>query len=153
MLSVPPAPCTQTSKRKKEARNFINKNLAELIQRVNSIDAKSGMAGFLNESDADYNESQDFKDDRHLTQHAMERRIGLLDDILPSDCKLRNTTLKGRATCDPYRGCYGAYPAGCMFCTKLKHGEQNCPTKTKHGLKRQKVSSSEVQDSKFQKTK
>ena len=148
MVSVPPAPCTQTSTRTKGARNFINKHLAELIQRANTIDAKKGIAGFVNDLDTNYSDTSDFKDERHLSQQAMERRIGLLDDILPSESKLKNSILKGRPTGEPYRGCYGAHPAGCMFCTKLNHGENNCPTKSKHGTKRHTVSGSELQDSK-----
>ena len=151
ILSVPPAPCTQTSPRKKEARDFVNNHLAKLIQHVNTIDTKTGMAGFLNKSDADYNQSLDFKDERHLSKLAMERRISLLDDILPENRKLKNSILKARPTCDPYRGCYGAYPAGCTFCTKLSHGEDECPTKKKHGLKRQGVSGSIITDAKAQK--
>ena len=148
MLSVPPAPCTQTSTIKKTARNFINKHLGDLVQRANTIDAKKGIAGLVNESDADYRGDTNFKDERHLSQRAMERRIGLLEDILPSDSKLKHPMLKGRATGEPYRGCYGAHPAGCMFCTKLNHGEQTCPIKLKQGTKRQTVSGSDLHDPK-----
>jgi len=150
MLSVPPAPCTQTSKRKQEARNFINKSLAEMVQRANSIDAKTGTAGFLTESDTDYNESLDFKDDRHLSSHAIERRIALIDGILPDNRKLRTTKLKARATCEPYRGCYGAFPAGCMFCTQMNHTEQDCTKRKTHGKKRGTVSGTDEQDTKIQ---
>ena len=152
-LSVPPAPCTQTSERKIRARNFINTHIAKLVERANSLDNKTGTAGCVGEADTSYDTSTDFQDERHLTQRAMERRISLLDDILPSNRKLRNpTTLTARPTCDPYRSCYGAYPAGCMYCTKLKHSEEECPMRKKQGLKRSVVSGSDIQDPKSQRT-
>ena len=151
MLGVPPAPCTQTSARKRNARLFVNKSLTELVQRANTIDTKPGRASFLSEADTDFTESLDFKDERHLSEHAMERRIALIDGILPDKCKLKSMKLKARATCGPYRGCYGAYPAGCMFCTEMNHSEQDCPRKHKHGQKRQEVSGSDEQNSKYTK--
>ena len=147
MLSIPPVPCTQMSTRKKEARDFINNHIVELVRRANTIDSKPGTAGLLTESDASYNSSTDFKDERHLTQLAMKRRISQLDQILPENRRLRNTMLKARPTCDPYRACYGAYPAGCNYCTKLNHSELDCPLKKK-GMKRQNVSGSETHDPK-----
>ena len=155
MLSVPPAPCTQTSDRKRKAREFINKQIGELITRANTTNkqsGKTGIAGLVEEPDNSYDQTRDFIDERHLTQQAMERRISQIDDILPSENKLRNSILKARATCHPYRACYGAYPAGCNFCTKLNHGEQNCPTKIKHSGKRLTVSGSEEQVTKRGKT-
>ena len=146
MLSIPPVPCTQTSTRKKEARDFINNNIAEIVRRANTIDSKSGTVGLLIEPEASYNATTDFKDERHLTQLAMERRISQLDEILPENRRLRATTLTARPTCDPYRACYGAYPAGCNYCTKLNHSEYECPLKIKQqGTKRPNVSGSELQ--------
>ena len=154
MLSIPSVPCTQMSTRKKkEARKFINNHIVKLIRRANTIDSKPGTAGLLTESDASYTSSTDFKDERHLTQLAMERRISQLDQILPENRRLRNNMLKARPTCDPYSACYGAYPAGCNYCTKLNHSEQDCPLRKKQqGTKRQNVSGSEMQDPKVTKT-
>ena len=154
MLTVPPVPCTQTTTRKKEARVFVNNQIAHLVQRVNAIDSKPGTAGILIESDSSYNPETDFKDDRHLTQQAMERRISKLDEILPQSRKLRSTILKSRATCDPYRGCYGAHPAGCNYCTFFNHNVQGCGERKKNaqGTKRPTVSGSNSPGSKSQKT-
>ena len=153
LLTVPPVPCTQETQRKKEARVFINNNIAHLIQRVNAIDSNPGAAGMVIESDSSYNSETDFKDDRHLTQHAMERRISNLDEILPEGRKLRSTILKSRATCDPYRGCYGAHPAGCKYCTCLNHDVQACRPRLVEGKKRPNVSGSSSPDPKAQRTR
>ena len=128
LLSVPPVPCTQSSKETKDARNFINTNFSKLIQRT-LTKCSAGMAAYLEENDGNYNQATDFVDERHLSQIAIERRISLLDEILPEGHKLKSPTLKARPTCEPYRGCYGTYPFGCHFCTKLSHSEDSCPAK------------------------
>jgi hypothetical protein len=87
------------------------------------------MAAYLDENDGNYNQATDFVDERHLSQIAIERRISLLDEILPEGQKLKSPTLKARPTCEPYRGCYGTYPFGCNFCTRLSHSEDSCPIK------------------------
>jgi len=82
----------------------------------------------------------------------MERRIGKLDYVLSDNRKLRNPVLKARPTCDPYWGCYGAHPAGCMYCTKLSHSEQDCPCPTNSDPKKRRVvSGSDTKEAKVQK--
>ena len=154
LLSVPPAPCTQITQSTKDSRLFINKHLSAIVERANTIDAKTGIAGFIAEADSSYDQETDFTDDKHLSQHAMERRIGKLDDVLSDNRKLRNPVLKARPTCDPYRGCYGAYPAGCMYCTKVGHSEQDCPCPTiSASKKRREVSGSDMNEAKVQKNR
>ena len=128
LLSVPPAPCTQISKVTKEARTFINNNLSKLAQRT-MAKKSTGMAAYLEENDGNYNQATDFVDDKHLSPIAIERRISLLDEILPEGHKLKSLTLNARPTTRPYRGCYGTYPTGCNYCTRLNHNEHNCPEK------------------------
>ena len=146
IVSVPPAPCTQTD-RGKEARRFINTRLALLADTLKSKKASFKIV-FIDENEGNFNQSTDFSDDKHLSQLAVERRISLLDEALPEGKKIKSMALKARPTCEPYRGCYGAYPVGCNFCTRLKHGESGCPKKKKTipGHIRKQVSSSEVQE-------
>jgi len=141
VLSLSPTPITTSTKERKEGRNFINKNLSDLVQRV--IAKKSaGMAAFIEENEGNYNAATDFEDERHLTPLAIERIIGKLDEILPSSQRLKDARLKGKPTCKPYRGCYGTYPTGCNFCTTLNHTEQRCNMKN-GGNKRNRSSGSE----------
>ena len=138
LLSVPPVPATTSTKQRKEARGFINKNLSGLVQRL-AKKSTSGKAAFIEENDANYNPATDFTDDRHLTPMAMERLISKMDEIMPENQKLKNEDLKERPTCEPYRGCYGTYPIGCSFCTGLMHGEGTC--RVKQGLDKRNRSS------------
>ena len=106
------------------------------------------MVRFLEENEGNFNPTTDFKDDKHLSQLAVERRLSLIDEILPKGKKIRNPSLSARSTCAPYRGCYGAYPVGCNFCcTKMKHSEADCPKKnptTSASQIRKNVSSSDI---------
>ena len=152
MLPVPPAPCTQVSTSKKKARVFVNDAIMHLIKKVNQGDSKPGSVGILTESDGEYDMETDFTDERHLSKHAMERRLSCLDDILPEGKKLRTSTLSARATCDPYRGCYGAHPAGCIICTGMNHNAHTCKFSEKLRGKRDKVSGSQSPEHKSQRT-
>ena len=89
----------------------------------------TGMAAFIYENDGNYNANTDFSDERHLTPLAVERMLYKLDEILPANQKLKKTILKERSTGKPYRGCYGTYPVGCSFCTRLNHDEDGCEVK------------------------
>ena len=128
LFSVPPVPVTTSSNERKEARQYINTNLASLAERINKK-KKKGSTTFLTENDGNFNPTTDYADDKHLTPIAMERRISQLDQYLSTDQKLKNTSLGEHPTCQPYRGCYGTYPVGCMFCTRLKHNEITCEAK------------------------
>ena len=128
LFSVPPVPVTTSSTARKDARKYINTNLASLAERVNTK-TKKGSVTYIGENDANYTPATDFSDERHLTPLAMERRINHLEELLPNGQKLRDACLGEHATGKAYRGCYGTYPTGCMFCTKLKHNESTCELK------------------------
>jgi len=85
------------------------------------------MVAFIDENEGNYNKTQDFQDERYITLMAIERLVSKLDKVLPETQKLSNPQLKGKATFRPYSGCYGMYPIGCKFCTKIGHNEQECP--------------------------
>jgi hypothetical protein len=147
LVSVPPAPCTQESNTKKEARRFINNRLSTLTDKLRGKHGSQRTVMLLDENEGNFNINTDFTDERHLSQLAIERRLSQLDEMLPNGKKIKNTQLSARATCAPYRGCYGAYPVGCNFCTKKKHNEGSCPTKnasTTPQQIRKTVSSSEI---------
>ena len=128
ILSVPPTPVATSTKQRKEARNFINTNLTEAVQRLVK-EMETGMAAFIEENEGNYNPTTDFTDERHLAPIAIERIISKLDEVFPDNQKLKDTSLKQRTTCLPYRGCYGTFPVGCSFCTGLKHNEGSCRVK------------------------
>ena len=77
---------------------------------------------------------------------AIERLVSKLDEVLPETQKLRNPQLKGKGTTRTYSGCYGTYPIGCKFCTKIGHNKQECPPN--NGGKRILSTVSEEHDSK-----
>ena len=128
ILNVPPVPLVTRTKELKEARSFINTNLQRLCER--SAKKHPNKITFVAENDGNYNASIDFTDERHLAPIAVERLLNNMDQHLPTNQKLKNENLTGHATGKPYRGCYGTYPVGCNFCTRLKHGEPNCPLLT-----------------------
>ena len=125
IISVPPAPIVMSTNQKKKARNFINQNLASLVKRANAKQSK-GIAAFIDENEGNYNQATDFTDERHLSPIAVERMVSKIDEILPTTQKLKNTNLSEHSTCKPYRGCYGTYPVGCSYCTKLNHEYDIC---------------------------
>ena len=132
LFPVPPVPMATASKVSKEARSFINKKIAAMVQKVSAKQSPgSGKVTILQENDGNFTASTDFVDERHLSPLAMEKRIGQLDEILPTGNKLKTTILGEHSTCKPYGGCYGTYPVGCMFCTELNHNETECPVKNK----------------------
>ena len=105
-----------------------------------------GTTAFIEENDANYTPATDYTDERHLEPIAIERLIANLDEIFPENQKLKTTFLKERATCKPYRGCYGTYPIGCSFCTGLKHEETTCPARTSVGKRNRSSGSSDNQE-------
>ena len=149
LVSVPPTPCTQIEDSSKEARRFINTRLNVLTEKLGNKWKSKGnnVVRFLEENEGNFNPMTDFKDDKHLSQLAVERRLSLIDEMLPKGKKIRNPSLSARSTCAPYRGCYGAYPVGCNFCTRMKHSEADCPKKnptTSASQIRKNVSSSDI---------
>ena len=129
ILGAPPTPIAISSKVRKDGRNFINKQLADMVQRAVTKKPTDGMAAFIDDNDGNFNPGTDFTDERHLSLLAIERMIGKLDEIFPPEQKLKNATLNGHATCKPYQGCYGTYPVGCGYCTGYNHTEQACVVK------------------------
>ena len=124
IMNVPPVPIATQIKVRKEARSFINTNLQKLCERQKK---HYGKITFVVENDGNYNAKTDFTDERHLSPMAVERILNTINEHLPSTQKLKNENLTAHSTGKPYRGCYGTYPTGCNYCTRLKHGEANCP--------------------------
>ena len=153
LFPVPPVPVATSSKERKDARAFLN---GKLLSIVNVIKSKKqpgpGNVTLLQENDGNFNSATDYTDEKHLSPLAMEKRISQLDELLPNDNKLKTSLLGEHPTCDPYRGCYGTYPVGCMYCTKISHNETECPLKGKT-KKRNLSSESQEQGGKGKVTK
>ena len=127
-MPIPPVPMTQETQARKEGRNWINKKISQISQNaMKHSGPNKGTVAMITDNDGNYNKDIDFKDERHLSQQAMEKIISNLDAILPN--KLRDPSLPGKATGLPYRGCYGTNPIGCNFCTQVGHNEQMCTQK------------------------
>ena len=86
----------------------------------------NGLVAFISEEEGNYNPQIDFADERHLSPTATARLVMTLDNVLPEGQKLISEELKGKVTCNPYRGCYGTYPIGCRMCTTVGHSEGSC---------------------------
>ena len=126
--AIAPTPKVTSTKQRREARQMINSNLADMVARLGKKESK-GKVNFVEDNDGNFTASTDFSDDRHLTQHAVERLVSTFDLKLPNKQKLKNNMLNQRPTCLPYKGCYSTYPLGCTFCTGMFHGEDTCPQK------------------------
>ena len=122
IVNVPDAPHCRQSQKAVQLRNRINKQLAEVVKKMNSKCPRS-TAQILEWDDSPA--EGDFPSIKGISEKLTADLVGKVDELLKN--KLRAPYLIGtKHTAPAYKCVSPVYPLGCKRCTKLFHSESEC---------------------------